>query len=630
MCGINGIVVKNGPIDDGLILAMNRKIVHRGPDEEGVYREPCCHMGMRRLSIIDLADGHQPIFSEDGRYAIVFNGEIYNYRTLRSGLVARGHHLTTNSDTEVIVHLYEEKKEKCLDDLNGMFAFAIYDRIGKELFIARDRLGKKPLYYTLENGRFLFASELKSLYEVSPAKRRLCLEAVESFFALTFIPSPLTIFEGVHKLPPGHYMKIGPDLSCSVRKYWDLADTIGRSPLQTDHESCKKTIRDLLTDSISLRMISDVPLGVFLSGGVDSSIILSVMSELSPAPIRSFSIGNTVKSYDESQKAIQIARHFRAEHTEWMVDNDYICSVVDKVTLNFDEPFADSSALPTYVVAELARKNVTVVLTGDGGDEVYAGYTRYLIYNYLRWYRALPGFLRNGIIRPLVNALPAPASFMLLMNKVKKIANSEGADAFEQYHDMQRLGYSESGIRELLAASAKTGSIKELTRAKFDAPAGASDLARCLYADIAINLPGDMLAKLDRTSMQNSLEARCPFLDYRLVEHSFTIPDSYKMRGNRLKAILKETFEGRFPPGFLDKPKMGFGIPIGLFLRNELRDRMWSIVRSQALRDSGLFNMNYVENLFKGHLSGRDRTFQLWPVYVFGLWLENNMGSILL
>jgi asparagine synthase (glutamine-hydrolysing) len=375
-------------------------------------------------------------------------------------------------------------------------------------------------------------------------------------------------------------------------------------------------------------MISDVPLGVFLSGGVDSSIILSVMSELSSAPIRSFSIGNTVKSYDESEKAIEIARHFRAEHTEWMVDNEYVCSIIDKVVLNFDEPFADSSALPTFVVSELARKSVTVVLTGDGGDEVYAGYSRYLTYNYLRWYRALPGILRTGVIRPIVNALPVPPSLMLFMNKVKKIANSEGKNPFEQYHEMQRLGFSERAADGLLAAAVKTGFVRNMTKAKFESLAGASDLARCLYTDITINLPGDMLAKLDRTSMQNSLEARCPFLDYRLVEHSFTIPDQYKMAGNRLKAILKETFQSRFPAGFLDKPKMGFGIPVGLFLRNELREKMSAIVRSEAMRNTGLFNMKYVEDLFQGHLHGLDRTFQLWPVYVFGLWLERNMNSI--
>ncbi len=369
MCGINGILSKTDPLDGRLIVSMNQAIIHRGPDEEGYYRSSLCHLGMRRLSIIDLKDGHQPIFSEDGRFVIVFNGEIYNYRPLRAALLSRGHSFKTNSDTEVILHLYEEKKEKCLDDLNGMFAIAIYDTRDKELFLAKDRLGKKPLYYTQDNGRFLFGSEIKSLLTASPAKRRFNPEAIEAFFALTFIPSPYTIYQGIHKLDAGHFMKVRRDLSLSFGRYWDLAAKVGRSEMQTEPQ-CKKTIRDLVFDSVSLRMISDVPLGVFLSGGVDSSIILSVMSDLSTVPIRSFSIGNTVKSYDESQKAMEIARHFKAEHTEWMVDNEYICSIIDKVVLNFDEPFADSSALPTYVVSELARQNVTVALTGDGGDEV--------------------------------------------------------------------------------------------------------------------------------------------------------------------------------------------------------------------------------------------------------------------
>jgi len=628
MCGINGILSKSAPIDEQLICAMNRRIVHRGPDEEGIFRSPRCHMGMRRLSIIDLKDGHQPIYSEDGRYAIVFNGEIYNYRPLRAGLVSSGHVFKTHSDTEVIVHLYEEKKERCLDDLNGMFAIAIFDTVNQELFLARDRLGKKPLFYTFEENRLLFASELKSIYEVSPKKRRLCLDAVESYFALTFIPPPLTIFEGIYKLNPGTFMKVKPDLSHETGKYWDLGAVIDRSKPESSVEACGKSIRELLYDSISLRMIADVPLGVFLSGGVDSSIILAVMSELSSSRINSFSIGNTVRSFDESEKAIEIARHFHAEHTEWMVDNEYVCEVADKVILNYDEPFADSSALPTFVVSELARKHVTVVLTGDGGDEVYAGYSRYLVYNYLQRYRAVPGFIRNGIIRPLANGLPVPAAIMPLMNKIKKIVNSDGANAFEQYHDMQRLGFSESASRELFTEAVKTGFIRNYTRDKFNMPASASDLTRCLFADIEINLPADMLTKLDRASMLSSLEARCPFLDYRLVEHSFSIPDSEKMRGNRLKAILKDTFKDKFPPGFLDKPKMGFGIPVGLFLRKELKERMSSIVKSQAMQQTGLFNMNSIQNLYNRHLSGLDHTFQLWPIYVFGLWLEMNADLI--
>lgn len=628
MCGINGILSKSSPIEDGLIPAMNNKIIHRGPDEEGVFRSSRCHMGMRRLSIIDLKDGHQPIFSEDGRYAIVFNGEIYNYRSLRDGLVARGHVFKTNCDTEVIVHLYEEKKERCLDDLNGMFAIAIFDTVNRELFLARDRLGKKPLYYAFEDGRLIFASELKSIYEVSPRKRKLCLDAVESYFALTFIPPPLTIFEGIRKLYPGTFMKVKQDLSHESGRYWDLKAVIDGAEPERNIEKCRKRISDLVYDSISLRMIADVPLGIFLSGGVDSSIILAIMSELSSAPINSFSIGNTVRSFDESEKAIEIARHFHAEHTEWMVDNDYVCAVADKVLLNFDEPFADSSALPTFVVSELARKHVTVVLTGDGGDEVYAGYSRYLIYNYLRKYRMVPGFVRKGILRPLVNAAPVPPALMPLFNKIKKMVNSDGADAFEQYHDVQRLGFSESAARNLFTDAIKSGYVKNYTREKFNEPGNASDLTRCLYADIVVNLPADMLTKLDRTAMQNSLEARCPFLDYRLVEQSFSIPDTAKMRGNRLKAILKDTFAAKFPPGFLDKPKMGFGIPVGLFLRKELKDRMWAVARSNAMEQTGLFNTEYIRRLYERHLRGLDHTFQLWPIYAFGLWLEKNEGLI--
>lgn len=622
MCGINGIV-STQPLSIDLIRAMNRKIYHRGPDEEGVYQSGNVLLGMRRLSIIDLKDGQQPIFNEDGRYVIVFNGEIYNYRELRQKLLASGHVLKTHSDTEVIVHLYEEKGEKCLDDLNGMFAFAIYDMLKKELFIARDRLGKKPLFYCFDEERFIFSSELKGILTVSPRRRALNRRAVDAYFAFTFIPAPLTIFEGIHKLEAGCFLRLDSRGEVTIRRYWDLAAISGSARLIEDKDACMREIRDLVHKSVEMRMIADVPLGAFLSGGIDSSIIVAVMSQISDQPIKTFTIGNTIKTYDESGRAKIIARHFRTDHTEWFVDNEYIVSIADKVLANFDEPFADSSALPTYVVAELARQHVKVVLTGDGGDELYAGYARYLIFDYLKRYSQIPAPLRRSVIKPLVNSLPAPASLATALNKARKIVNNDGATAFEQHHFMQRLGYSEKEILQLLPGNNCWTHARQLAQERYEDVPVKSPLSKALFTDIKVGLEGCMLAKVDRATMQNSLEARCPLLDYRLVEHSFSIPDHYKLNNGQLKYILKEAFARQLPPEILKKQKMGFQIPIGAFLRRELQGKMNGYLSSEKLAALNLVNQSYLKELYQAHCRGQDRTFQIWAFYAFALWVES-------
>jgi asparagine synthase (glutamine-hydrolysing) len=605
---------------------MNDSIIHRGPDGEGVFISENLILGMRRLSIIDLPSGDQPIYNEDKRLVIVFNGEIYNYKELKRQLINKGHRFYTNSDTEVIVHLYEEKKEACLDELNGMFVFALYDTVDKVLIIARDRLGKKPLYYYSDRKNFYFASELKSIFEVVNKKFSINSEALNAYFALTFIPGPLTIYNGINKLESGCYLKIYKNLLFEKKKYWKLTEKLQNTPIITDKEEAIKTVRNILFDAVEKRMISDVPLGAFLSGGVDSSVIVSIMSKLSTLPVKTFSIGNTLKCYDESQKARIVAQLFKTEHTEWKIDNEYICSTLENVLNNFDEPFADSSALPSYVVSELASKHVKVILTGDGGDEIFGGYERYLIFQYLKLYKMIPSSLRAQIIRPIVNVVPFPASLSLTMNKFKKIINNDGNDQFEQYHAMQRLGYSEAELKLLLNTKSDGDYIKNRSMDIYKELMNGSDLSRAMYTDISIGLEGDMLVKVDRTTMQNSIEARSPFLDYRLVEMSFRLADKIKINKFRLKSIVKDAFEKEFPKGFLDRKKMGFGIPIGEFLKNELRKSMESYLSNENLNT--ILNRSMVKDLFTQHCLGNRHTSKLWAFYVFALWFEKNSSHI--
>lgn len=627
MCGINGIISKS-KLSKNLIERMNKTIFHRGPDENGVYQSPHVCLGMQRLSIIDLESGKQPIFSEDKRFVIIFNGEIYNYKVLRDQLINSGHNFKTASDTEVILHLYEEEGVDCLNKLNGMFAIAIYDTQKKELFLARDRLGKKPLYYCIDSDKFIFSSELKGLLSISEHKRPISKEALDLYFAFTFIPAPFTIFKGIQKLEAGCFLKINFNLNYEIKKYWHLNSVINNAEPIGDISRHKEKIREILLDAVQIRMIADVPLGAFLSGGIDSSIIVGLMSQISGQKVRTFCIGNKEKAYDESEKARIVAKHFNTDHNEFFIKNDDYLSIIDKVLLNFDEPFGDSSALPTYFVSEFARKQVKVVLTGDGGDEVFAGYNRYLILNYLKKYHRIPPFFRISVIGPLINSLPVSSRFNPIVSKIKKVVNNEGVTEFDSYHGMQRLGYSQEHIRKLFNQAEGIGFANNYSRNKFNEILNASFLNKMLYTDICLGLEGDMLVKVDRTTMLNSLEARSPFLDYRLVEYSFGIPEYLKIRRNNLKFILKETFKEFLPQAVLDQKKQGFEIPVGSFLKNELKHKFEAGLNSEALRTLQVINLKYADQLYRMHLNGIDHTFKLWSFFVFANWVQQFQNYI--
>ncbi len=626
MCGINGILSQKS-INHKEILLMNQKINHRGPDDEGTFKHQNILLGSRRLSIIDLQDGHQPIFNEDKTLVIVFNGEIYNYRDLRKNLIDKGHHFKTHSDTEVILHLYEEKGAACLHKLNGMFAFAIYDIRNKELFLARDRLGKKPLFYWKDQDQFVFSSELKAILHAFPLKRSISVEALELYFALTFIPAPFTIFEDIFKLEAGHYMKISADLQYDISQYWKIDGDDSESSNSLNLGNHKKKIIELLSDAVELRMISDVPLGAFLSGGIDSSIIVGLMSEISGKKIQTFTIGNKEKSYDESAKAEFVAKYFKTDHHTFIIQDDDYLSILDRAINDFDEPFADSSALPTYLVSEFARQQVKVILTGDGGDEVFAGYNRYLVFKYLEKYMLLPLIVRNYIIRPIFNNLPVSSKYRKFV-KVKKIVNNEGKNIFDQYHAMQRLGFSERDLADILLDNNKSDYTRSFVYEKYNMINYASNLNKILQTDLTIGLEGDMLVKVDRMSMLNSLEARCPFLDYRLVEYSFKIPAELKLYHGQLKYLLKECFREKIPPGILAAPKQGFEIPIGNFISNQLQPKIQNFLKSDLLNTLRLVDLNKITKINQKHLLGIDKSFQLWTFFVFANWVENFQNFI--
>lgn len=627
MCGINGIISKDR-LNIETIQLMNKQIYHRGPDEEGIYQSDKVMLGIRRLSIIDLEEGSQPIYNENNSMVIVFNGEIYNYQHLKNQLIERGHKFRTDSDTEVILHLYEEKGENCLQDLNGMFVFAIYDMVKQEIFIARDRLGKKPLYYCFIDNHFIFSSELKSILKVFPERRSLSPQAIELYFSLTFIPAPYTIFQDIYKLEPAYFMKVDLNLKYKISSYWSLQSVIERENEIDDYDNYKKTIKDILYNSVELRMIADVPLGAFLSGGIDSSIVVGLMSEISSKKIRTFTIGHKFKAYDESKNAEQTAKHFATDHHVFFIDDDRYLEILDKVINNFDEPFADSSALPTYLVSEFARREVKVVLTGDGGDEIFGGYNRYLIFYYLKKYLIIPSILRKLLIRPLTNFLPTTTGMSRTFSKVKKVVNNEGVSAFDQYYYLQRMGYSEEELIRIFKRRESLGFARSLSLAKFEEVNTRSIYDKIFYTDIVIGLEGDMLVKVDRTTMLNSLEARCPFLDYRLIEYAFTIPDQYKINRGRLKYILKDTFKYLLPQEIYHQPKRGFELPIGYFLKNPLREKFQQYLNLEILKALGLINLELISDLYDTHSAGIDKSYQLWTFFVFANWIAKFQNYI--
>ncbi len=625
MCGIAGFVA-NGetpPVAERTVVLdrMCRSLVHRGPDDQGMMVEGPVSLGMRRLSIIDLVGGHQPISGEDGTVTIVFNGEIYNFRDLQRQLETRGHTFRTRSDTEAIVHLYEEYGASCVDHLNGMFAFAIWDDRNRKLFIARDRTGEKPLYYTVTpTGAFVFGSEIKALLEHPDVERETNLDALDAYFTLGYVPDPLSIFRDIHKLPPGHHLTFA-DGRVSVQQYWDFTFEPASSRREEDYLD---ELRALLDEAVRLRLISDVPLGAFLSGGIDSSTVVGLMARHMDQPVKTFSIGFHEDSYNELKYARLTAKKFGTDHHEFFVTPD-IWEIVEELAWHFDEPFADSSAIPTYMVSKLAREHVTVVLSGDGGDELFAGYTRYLVEQQRSGFANLPAFMRKGIMQPLSRRLPHGARGRNYLHNISLDPLDRYLDSVSIFTGLNKqLLYSEDFRRRLggdgfIAARFRDYGMKVKTGEPLD---------RLLYIDSKTYLPGDILTKVDRMSMAGSLEARVPLLDHKVIDFVTRIPASMKLTGHETKHLFKRAIKDLVPEEILNRPKQGFGVPIQEWINQQLRDRLRDTLREPRTRQRGYVEPAYLDVLLDEHERGRrDHSMALWALLMLELWHRQFVDS---
>jgi asparagine synthase (glutamine-hydrolysing) len=628
MCGIAGFIdlwdsgAVPEPDDREQILdRMCRIITHRGPDDQGVMLKPGAALGMRRLSIIDLVTGHQPMSGEDESVSIVFNGEIYNFLELKPKLEALGHRFKTNSDTEAIVHAYEEFGPACVEDLRGMFAFAIWDDKNRTLFIARDRPGKKPLYYTVtRGGTFVFGSELKAVLEHPDVGREINLEAVDAYFTLGYVPDPLTIFLNIHKLSPGHYLTFSEG-RLTVRRYWDFDLTAAESDREDDYVD---ELRTLLDESVRLRLISDVPLGAFLSGGIDSSTVVALMARHMGQPVKTFSIGFHEDSYNELKFARMTAEKFGTDHHEFFVTPD-ICSVVDELAWHFDEPFADSSAIPTYMVSKLARDHVTVVLSGDGGDELFAGYTRYVVERKRSAFDRVPRPLREGVLRPLTRHLPHSTWGRNYLHNVSLDPVARYLDSVSVFTNLNRRLLFSSDFQSQLGQANYAASLFNSLAAKLN---GAEELDQLLYIDSKTYLPGDILTKVDRMSMAVSLEARAPLLDHKLIEFVARVPGSLKLAGLETKHLLKQAVRDLVPKDILHRPKQGFGVPIQEWINQQLRERIRDILSDARTRQRGYIDPKYLDLLLAEHERGRrDHSMGLWALLMFELWHRQFMDG---
>jgi len=630
MCGITGIFDTRSArdIDRGALARMNDSQWHRGPDEGSVHVEPGLGLGHRRLAIIDLATGQQPLANEDGSVIVVFNGEIYNYQPLMAELQAAGHVFRTRSDTEVIVHAWEQWGEDCVQRFRGMFAFALWDRRRETLFLARDRLGVKPLYWALlDDGRLLFGSELKSLlaYRAGEGGLRRDIDpaAVEEYFALGYVAEPRTIFRQAHKLPPAHTLVVrrGQPLP-APREYWDLRFTLD-NPIGLE-DACAE-LRQRLQESVRLRMIAEVPLGAFLSGGVDSSAVVATMAGLSSTPVQTCSIAFDDPQYDESAFARQVAERYRTDHrVETVGSDDY--DLVDTLATLYDEPYADSSAIPTWRVCQLARKHVTVALSGDGGDESFAGYRRYRLHLMEERMRsALPLALRQPVFGLLGRVYPK-ADWAPRVLRAKTTFEGMARTPVEAYF------HSVSLLRAPLRAQLYSPRLQALlggydARQVFErhaARAGTDDaLALVQYLDLKTYLVGDINTKVDRASMAHSLEVREPLMDHPLVEWLATLPRALKVSGSEGKLLLKKAMEPHLPHDVLYRPKMGFAVPLARWFRGPLRQRVREAVLGERLADTGWFDRRCLEQLVAAHQSGaRDHSTPLWTLLMFEAFLR--------
>lgn len=629
MCGIAGILHFNTSYtkpDNELIRQMTDSLQHRGPDDHGIWCEGNIALGHRRLSIIDLsAHGRQPMGNEDGSVQITFNGEIYNYRDLKKdfSLTERGHIFRSRTDSEVLVHLYEEIGLDMLPELNGMFAIALWDKVGRKLHLARDRYGIKPLFYTKQNDRFLFASEIKAILLDTSNPRRINLQAMHDFLTFNYIPGVQTAFENIYEVPPAHVLTINSDGEVAISRYWEPSYQVDES---LDENTASEIAFELMGRAVDRQMIADVPVGVLLSGGMDSSALTALMSRKTTGPIRTYSIGFNERSFDELPFARIVAEKFQTLHREVTVTPEMVREMLPKYLSSIDEPYADGSAIPTYYVCQLARNEVTVVLSGEGGDEAFAGYDTHAAFKAARLFERIPRSIRNGIIAPLIGRLPVSHSKLSLEFRMKRFLGGQDLPPAEA-HLWWRIVLSERQKLQLYNPEIFDGFEPEESvrffRAVFEDSNAEDDLNRLLHIDSAVFLPDDLMIKNDRMSMAHSLEARVPFTDNELTAFMETVSPRLKLKGFKKKNIMRRALSGVLPDEILNKKKVGLEMPYSKWLRNELKDVLLDYCSRSRLSESGLFRPASVQKLVDQHMAGtRDHGRALWGVLNFLMWSD--------
>ncbi|HEX3085892.1 MAG TPA: asparagine synthase (glutamine-hydrolyzing) [Pyrinomonadaceae bacterium] len=628
MCGIAGwanLDPRTSPRDgdEELLRAMCDRMHHRGPDSEGYLVDDGVALGMRRLAIIDLLTGDQPTFNSDRSVAVVLNGEIYNYREVRADLEKRGHRFHTESDTEVLPHLYDEYGRDMVQHLNGMFAFALWDEKRKRLFIARDRFGEKPLYWGVFDGALLFASEPKVLLAHPAVKPNLNLNALRQYLSFDYVPAPLSIYEGIGKLPAAHTLTL-EDGEIKVERYWRLSYQT-RQPVPSVNEAAEQ-LRDLLADSVKMRLVSDVPLGVLLSGGIDSSVVTALAVRASSETVKTFCIGFAEASFDESQYARAVAKFLGTDHHEERFSASLAANLVGDIGAWMDEPISDPSLVPTYLLSRFTRKHVTVALGGDGGDEIFAGYPMYFGHYMARAYLSVPGFLRRGLVEPMVNLLPVKTKNLSFDYRARRFIDASHYDEVARHHVL--FGSFSPQDQDLLLTDdvrrASDANIYADARQLFAECDSNNIIERMQSLDTQFYLAEDILTKVDRASMAVSLEVRAPYLDPRVAEFAASLPPRYKLHGYTSKYILKKAAKGLVPPFVWRRGKKGFGVPFAKWLKSELKPLARDLLSPERLRRNGLFSPEYVAKLQDEHERGvANHRKLLWTLLSFELWRES-------
>ena len=646
MCGIAGKLNFDADraLDRDTLMAMTRVIAHRGPDSDGFYTGPGIGLGFRRLSIIDLSTGDQPIANENGTVWVIFNGEIYNFADVRSDLVSRGHRFRTHTDTEVIVHAYEQWGDDCVERFRGMFAFALWDEPRRRLLLVRDRVGVKPLYYSATPHGVTFGSEIKSLLEDADVPREWSAESVDAYLALQYVPCPLTIFKSIWKLPPGHLL-VAENGRVRTRRYWDLVFTGDGDPSR-EHDYLER-LEAMVDEAVRLRMVSDVPLGAFLSGGIDSSLVVASMVKAAPGRVVTTSVGFDDQAFDELEHARVVAQHLGTESYEHVVRGGGahgenvrgggapgenivqpdIARLLPKLAWHLDEPFADSSAVPTYYVSQAAREHVTVALSGDGGDEMWAGYARHRVERAEQFARRMLGPRGSRMTGRLAARLPhaikgARSLGNLALTPAEACAHKHAYGLFEG--DGRRALYAADFAAEVRDADPFLG-----FRLAYQSCASPDPVDRALYVDVKTYLVDDILMKVDKMSMAVSLEARDPLLDHPLLEFVATIPSSLKLAHGRSKYLLRRLLAKRIPQSIVDRPKQGFEAPIGRWLRGPLAPMVDDLLMDGRLADRGVFEGREVERLWREHRSGaRDHRHRLWSLVMLELWFRQFVDHV--